>query len=285
MARITFLGTGGGRFMTVFQRLSTGGFRISSRGVIMGVDPGPGAILRTKELGMDPTKSNSLFVSHCHPDHYTDAEVMIEGMTQGGMRKMGTLVGSESVIKGADGFEKPISDYHLSKPEKVVTMKGGERHALNEWCSLEATKTLHSDPSAVGFMLKTPDGIIGYTSDTQLFDGLAQQYKGAKVLILNVIRPLERRIQWHLCTEDAAKIIAEVKPKLAVLTHFGIAMYNENPSKQCEWISKQIGINTIAAKDGMSIYVEDEIEIKMNPTVGGAAPEEPIPPANLPEKA
>jgi len=252
----------------------------------MGVDPGPGAVLRMKELGLDPTKNNAIFVSHCHPDHYTDAEVMIEGMTQGGLRKMGTLIGSESVIKGADGFEKPISDFHLSKPEKVVAMRGGERRALNEWCMLEGTKTIHSDPMGIGFVLSTPEGAIGYTSDTQLFDGLAQQFKGTRVLILNVIRPMERRIQWHLCTEDAAKVIAEVKPKLAVLTHFGIAMYNENPSKQCEWISRQTGINTIAAKDGMSIYVEEDgpIEIKMNRVVGGEVPEERGALSNLPEK-
>lgn len=250
--------------MTVFQRLSTGGFRISSRGMLMNVDPGPGEVLRMRELGMDPTKSSVLFISHCHPDHYTDAEVMIEGMTQGGTRKMGMLVGSESVIKGAGGFDRPISDYHLSKPEAVVSMKPGDRRDINEWCSLAATKTVHSDPAAIGFMLKTPEGAIGYTSDTQMFEGIAQQYRGARVLLLNVIRPAGRRIAWHLCTEDAAKIIREVKPNLAVLTHFGVAMQGEGPSRQGEWVSRQTGINSIAAKDGMSVYMDDSIEIRMD---------------------
>lgn len=247
----------------------------------MNVDPGPGAILRMRELGLDPTKNNVLFVSHCHPDHYTDTEVMIEAMTQGGTRKRGILIGGKSVMNDMDGFEKPISNFHISKPEKATIARPGERHHLNEWCMLETTKTKHSDPSAIGFMLNTPEGTIGYTADTELFEGLAGQYKGARVLVLNVVRPLERRIPWHLCTEDAAALISEIKPKLAVLTHFGLAMYNENPSKQCEWISKQTGINTIAAKDGMSIYMEEDIEIKMNPQIGC---EEPISPASLPEK-
>ena len=42
MVRITFLGTGGGRFATIYQARATGGFYIED-GRNLHVDPGPGA--------------------------------------------------------------------------------------------------------------------------------------------------------------------------------------------------------------------------------------------------
>lgn len=264
--QITFIGTGGGRFMTVFQRLSTGGFIISSKDITMHVDPGPGAILRMNQMGLDPTKNNILFISHCHPDHYTDAEVIIEGMTRGGTVKRGVLVGSESVIKGAEGFEKPISNYHLSKIERVISARAGEDYQIDGLHTITATIARHSDPRTIGFKMKTPEGIIGYTSDTQLFDGAGAQFKGTRTLILNVIRPKGKGIPWHLCTEDAARIMEEAKPEMAILNHFGIHMHNQDPSKEAEWISEQTGIKTIAAKDGMTIGINEKVEIgKVHP--------------------
>ena len=53
--KITFLGTGGGRFSAISQRRMTGGFRIDNlNGKNYHVDPGPGALVRTYQFGFDP---------------------------------------------------------------------------------------------------------------------------------------------------------------------------------------------------------------------------------------
>ena len=49
--KITFLGTGGGRFSAISQRRMTGGFRIDNlNGKNYHVDPGPGALVRTYQF-------------------------------------------------------------------------------------------------------------------------------------------------------------------------------------------------------------------------------------------
>ena len=79
--RITFLGTGGGRYTTMYQIRSTGGMLIEHDGRFLHVDPGPGALTQMQRIHYDLHETESLIVSHCHPDHYSDAESVLEGMS------------------------------------------------------------------------------------------------------------------------------------------------------------------------------------------------------------
>lgn len=259
MAKITFLGTGGGRFATIYQKRATGGIYIADKGLLMHVDPGPGALVKMKEYRIDPTATNVIFVSHAHPDHYTDAEILIEAMTMGGKRKRGILIGSESIINGIEDF-RAISFYHKKLIKELKVAKPGDKFFIEDY-EFEATPTIHSDPTTVGFKIHLNNGIVSYTSDTQYFDGLTEAHKGARLLILCVTRPIGMKIPFHLSTEDAIEIVKEIKPELAILTHMGIK-FIENASKQANLVADETGINTIAAIDGMRIYMGEKIEIK-----------------------
>lgn len=260
MAKITFIGTGGGRFATIFQKRATGGIYIADKGLLMHVDPGPGALVKMYELGLDPTQTDLIFVSHAHPDHYTDAEILIEAMTLGGKNRRGMLIGSESVINGINNY-RPISFYHKKIVRYVKVGKPNKKFLIKDWYEMEITPALHSDPTTIGFKLKLDNGIVSYTSDTQLFDELINAHKNARVLIICLTRPLNGKIPFHMSTEEAAELINEVKPELAILTHMGLKVISQ-ATKQANWISKNTGVATIAAIDGMRIYMEEKIEIK-----------------------
>jgi len=57
----------------------------------------------------------------------------------------------------------------------------------------------------------------------------------------------------HLCLADAERLIKEIKPKKAVLTHFGMTMLRSKPHIQAEALSKRLGIEVVAAYDGMAL--------------------------------
>ncbi|RLF48539.1 MAG: MBL fold metallo-hydrolase, partial [Thermoplasmata archaeon] len=97
MAEIRFLGTGGGRFATILQARATGGIYIEDGRTKLHIDPGPGALVQMKKYGINPMKIDALLISHCHPDHYVDAPVIIEAMSKGGKKKRGALLGSKSI--------------------------------------------------------------------------------------------------------------------------------------------------------------------------------------------
>ena len=75
---VIFLGTGGGRFATITQKRKTGGIRIISDTLNMHLDPGPGALIYSLNMGLNPQRIKEILVSHAHPDHYGNAEVLIE---------------------------------------------------------------------------------------------------------------------------------------------------------------------------------------------------------------
>lgn len=252
--KITFLGTGGGRFSTISQRRMTGGFRIDNlNGKNLHVDPGPGALVRTYQFGLDPRKLNGIFISHAHIDHYTDAEILIESMTKGMTRNKGSIIGCESVFNGFEQFGPCISDYHKSKSENVILKPNVEKKFNG--VSIRGTETIHGDSTCVGFFMDAKNIKISYTSDTQYFEGLCEYHEGADILIGSVLRSGDKFIRGHMCSETFKQLLDEVRPKLAIMTHFGLEMINTNPLNEARRITKETGIKTLAAYDGMKLDV------------------------------
>ncbi|MBS7646774.1 MAG: MBL fold metallo-hydrolase [Candidatus Bathyarchaeia archaeon] len=259
---IVFLGTGGGRFTTITQKRRTAGIRILGENLNLHLDPGPGALVYSISEGLDPQKLNAIFVSHSHPDHYTDAEVLIEAMTSGMTKKRGVLAASKSVLRGNDLCEQSISKYHQQMVERVIEALPNIRFQVAE-VSVSVTEARHTDPDAVGFRFETREyGDFAYTSDTQYFEGIGKPYEGVRLLMLCVMRPAGKPWEGHMTTEDAIKIVEEARPEQAVLTHLGMQMIFHGPAREAKLVEEKTGTPTVAATDGMRIIFGEKIEAK-----------------------
>lgn len=242
-------------FATITQRRMTGGFRIDGiDGKNIHIDPGPGALVRTYQFGLNPLKLDAIMVSHSHTDHYTDVEVLIEAMTKGMIKNKGTVIGSKSVIEGYKRWGPCISKYHLSKPD--VSILGVNEAVKMDKIKIKGTKTVHGDPTAIGFNLKIKGFSLSYTADTEYFGDLHKYHSGADVLIASVIRPKNERIRGHMCTDDFTKLVGEVSPKLAIMTHLGMKMIMNNVKEEARSVKEKTGVNTVAAYDGMKIDLD-----------------------------
>jgi phosphoribosyl 1,2-cyclic phosphodiesterase len=56
----------------------------------------------------------------------------------------------------------------------------------------------------------------------------------------------------HLAVQDAKRIIEALKPKAAILTHFGMNVWRAHPWEVAAQLSQDTGIKVIAARDGMT---------------------------------
>ncbi|MEM3673562.1 MAG: MBL fold metallo-hydrolase [Candidatus Bathyarchaeia archaeon] len=261
--RIIFLGTGGGRFATITQKRRTAGIRIISENLNLHLDPGPGALVYSVELGLDPQKLDAVFVSHSHPDHYTDAEVLIEAMTRGTTKKRGLLAAAKSVLNGSQVCEASISKYHQQMPEKVIEAVPNMKFQVGD-VQVTVTEARHTDPDAVGFRFETKEfGDFAYTSDTEYFEEIAKYYKGVRLLMLCVMRPAGKPWKGHMTTNDAIRIVEEASPEKAVLTHLGMQMIFQGPAKEAKLIEEKTGVPTIAAVDGMQINFGETISVQV----------------------
>ncbi len=261
MFEIAFLGTGGGRFAMITQKMRTGGLRILSDGLDLHLDPGPGALVYSLEMGLNPQKIDAILVSHSHLDHTNDLGVLIEAMTHGATKKKGLLAAAHSVLYGNDICDKAISNYHKGLPEKIVDATLGTTFAVGE-IKVKACKVVHSDPDAVGFRFETEAfGEFAYLPDSEFFDEVSEFYGGVRLLILSVLRPSDKPWKGHMSTDEAARVISEVHPEKAVITHFGMLMMLKGPDREADLIEKRTGVPTAAAKDGMRLTLGEAIQV------------------------
>lgn len=242
------------------QKAKTGGIRVLSKKANMHIDPGPGALIYSLELGLNPQKINAILVSHSHLDHTNDACLLIEAMTAGGRVKRGILAASHSVLEGNDVCDRAISKYHRQLPEKVVEARVGTKFRAGD-LEVKVGRAVHADPDTVGFRFETQEtGAFGYLPDSEYFEGISDFYKGVRLLILSVLRPSGEPWKGHMTTDEAAKIADEVRPEMLVITHFGMRMLMKSPSKEAKLIEEKTDVPTIAARYGMRIAMEKKIQ-------------------------
>ena len=249
---VVFIGTGGGRINLIKQVRGTGGFRINGPPNIH-VDPGPGALTNGLRRRQSPLKLDAIIVTHNHIDHSNDAEVIIEGMTGYGLRHRGVFIGSKCTIECDKAGDRAVSLYHQQMPAEVYLGKAGKKRTFetrNGEFTLECIRAAHDTPDAFGFKLTIDGKVIGYTTDTEYYDGIEKNYSGCDLLIINVMKPAEDKYKGHMTSEEVERLIKEAKPKLAVLTHFGMKMMWGTAEKVAKEITKNTGVKTVAAADG-----------------------------------
>lgn len=249
-SKILFLGTGSGS-VAQQQARATGGIIVLSEGFQFLLDPGPGSIVRAKQTNVNLRYTTAILVSHAHLMHCNDINAIISAMTHNGLDPKGVVIASKSVIDGVEGIAPMLTSFHRGCVERVIIPEGNQKIGI-ETIEIHALKTHHSDPSALGFKIFTPDFVLAYTGDTGFKKELLEQYKHTDILIVNMPH-LDKRDEFSMNKEDVTKLIQKVDPRLAVITHFGAKVHNDDPLEICREIHRVTGVQTIAAKDGLII--------------------------------
>ncbi|MFH1394263.1 MAG: MBL fold metallo-hydrolase [Candidatus Micrarchaeota archaeon] len=259
MVEIVFLGTGGGRINLIKQVRLTGGFRINSSSGNIHVDPGPGALISSNKFRQDPLKLDAVIITHDHVDHSNDGMVMCEAMSGYALRKKGILIGSGHVIDGDSNGDRAVDRFHQGHMEEVYTAKYGERKKFatkfGEF-EIEIIRIDHDEPTAFGFKLFVGGKVIGYTSDTNYFDGLGESLRGCDFLVVNCLKPASDGIPDHLETSNVMELLKIAKPKICVLSHFGLKMLRAGPGAEARRIENATGVKTVAARDGQKMMID-----------------------------
>ncbi len=62
---------------------------------------------------------------------------------------------------------------------------------------------------------------------------------------------LEESEIYHLSIPDAKRLIEAMRPRTAILTHFGMTIWRAKPWLVAERLSEETGVEVLAARDGM----------------------------------
>jgi len=249
--KLTFLGTAGARLMVASQILASGGLWLDLGGVEILLDPGPGTLVQATKRKLKASKLQAIILSHRHLDHSADVNIMIEAMTEGGLRRKGIL------FAPSDALEEDPVVLHYLRPylERIETLEEGKSYSIGEISVHTPIRHQHAGET-YGVVFDTPRHTISYLVDTRFFEELCLHYKG-DLLILNVVRLEPGGPFDHLSAAEAGEIIKELKPRAAILTHFGMTMWRAKPWEVARRLSDETGVRVIAARDGMSFDLAD----------------------------
>ncbi|MFH1860103.1 MAG: MBL fold metallo-hydrolase [bacterium] len=281
---IKFLGTAGTRFVVSKQIRASGGIWLFLNGIHLHLDPGPGAVVKSIQSHLNPENLSAIILSHRHLDHVNDVNIMIEAMTNGGTNRKGTLFCPQDAIDN----DPVVFEYIRNYVKTIEILREGARYRIGKEItplakgsnisSLSASsasprepniagpltlefdvpvRNVHGSVQAYGIRFFSSEGTIGYIGDTRFFEGLIDAYQGVELLIVNAVVEHPLPGVDHICVKDAITLIKGISPKLAILTHFGLSMIDAQPDIIAEKITRDIQINTIAAKDGMEIQIEN----------------------------
>jgi len=128
-------------------------------------------------------------------------------------------------------------------------MEEGKSYTINNISF--TTPVRHEHPvETYGMVFTTPEHTFAYIADTNYFERL-HQYYASELIIINMVLTEPRPPIQHLSVPDAERIIREIKPKVAILNHFGLHVWQKKPWKIAEKLSEKTGVRVIAARDGM----------------------------------
>jgi len=246
---IKFLGTAGARFVMIKQLRASGGIWIRSGKANVLIDPGPGSIVRcTKSKPkLDPSTLDAIILTHRHLDHANDINVMIEAMTAGGFKKRGVVFCPSDALNQ----DTIILKYLMNFPEKIIELKPLTKYSIGDFEFETSMRHVHP-VETYGIKFRINNTSVSLLVDTKYFPELASFYK-TDILVVSVVFFEPREGIDHLSIKEVEGLITQIKPKKVILTHFGMTMLKAKPYLQAENLSEKLGIEVIAASDGMLV--------------------------------
>ena len=244
--KLTFMGTAGARFMVAKQVAASGGLFLEDGSTKIALDPGPGAVVAYGARKVDLTTLDAIVVSHRHLDHAGDVNVMIEAMTDGGFAHRG------AVYCPADALDDDpiVLKYLRHFPREIVRLAPDTTYSVNGVAFTTSARHVHQ-VETYGFRFGDR---LGWITDSAYYDGIAEQHRADVMLVHTILLHCMSHLP-HLCVDDAERIFRDAKPKLGILTHYGMTVWRADPKRLAAEMTQRLGLEVRAAFDGMSIDV------------------------------
>ena len=141
---IKFLGTAGARYVVAKQLRSSAGIFLHLKNKKIVLDPGPGTLVRcaASKPTIEVATIDAIILSHLHIDHTNDVNVLIDAMTEGGLKKRGVLFAPAECLQGENAI---VLRYLRGFPQEIVTLQENSRYMLGDLSFSGSSRILVQD--------------------------------------------------------------------------------------------------------------------------------------------
>lgn len=250
------------------------------------LDCGRGAVIRLAQAGLAAGAVDRVFLSHYHSDHYIGLfDLMMTGaIPQGFAGRQGPLhvhgpVGLEPIAQGAWIAATPDRDIRVADGEMDPDRQRIVPHIYSEGVvhdagglRIIAIEVDHGEyiRPAYAFRVEYGGRVFVHSHDTRYNENLIRQAQGADVLVHEVAAARAETlrdqpavavaINHHATPTDVGKVFAQVRPKLAMLTHL---VFLPPAPMSIEEVMEELG----ACYDGPVVVAEDLMTILLGKTI------------------
>ena len=246
-----------GRSSLTLEGLVGGGYLVSIKGHLIAVDPGYNFLQNLHTQGIDIASVDYVLVSHNHLDHTDGLKDLIRVNRNNKKRRF--VIFCNDNVKGTYAQQARGSGIRF---ETVSGVSKTGRNIGNTGIRFECRPTNHWElgpkgkvkGDTMGFVFfKNGAPILGMVTDAASVQNPAVDYKGARVLVVNLgTLGLSRN---HLGITNTANIIKLVHPKLAVISEFDIDEFRHSDvrGRAAEVVRIATSIDTLPADVGLKV--------------------------------
>jgi len=276
--RVTLLGTGSPE--PTIDRFGPA-VLVEAGGIYLLFDAGRGVVQRLYQLEVPLSEVNTLFLTHLHSDHVIDVNDVWQ---TGWMWQRATplsVYGPQGTQVLTDHIEKAliyditIRHQHSGLPLESAKFKTTEikEGVVFKQDNIVVTAFLVDHgvvKPAFGYRVDFMGRSVVISGDTTYSQNLISHAKKADVLIHEVAAApatlkkknpnVKKILSYHSSPEQVAKVLAAVKPKMAVLTHF--VLYGVSPEQVQADIMKNYSGNVVIGEDLLQIEIGKDVRTK-----------------------
>jgi len=246
--KLTIVGSGdafgsGGRLQTCYH--------VAVAGEEVLIDCGTTAVIGMQQLGLDPDRVSTIFISHLHGDHFAGlvwwllyshyvtartAPLTITGPA-GIAERFATA--AEALFPGSPKIERRFKMRFLEYAERTPLEVGGMRVTPFEVCH-------PSGAPPYALRLEAGNKTLSFSGDTKWVESLLPTANGADLFICECFS-FEERVGYHMTWREIEKNLDRLGAKRVMLTHMSGPMLAQRAQIKDPRV--------LIAKDGMAIEI------------------------------
>lgn len=183
---------------------------------------------------------DALLITHDHLDHF-DEETVAAIMQSAPACK---LIGPTSVMRHAEKIGLPAA--------RLTPLASGARVTACGF-AIAATPARHSDASAIGLLVETENLLLWFSGDTLYAPELAAQIRALAPRTPDIACVCINGKLGNMNMSEAVTLMAELQPRLAVPTHYG--MFAENTADPAAFVAlcTRRGLAAVALPHGRAV--------------------------------